>query len=157
MSDVFELDPRLAEDSVPVGALPLCQIRLHRDGRYPWLLLVPARAAVREIHELSADDRRRLIEEAAAVADAVQRALGADKMNVAALGNLVPQLHVHVIARFEHDDAWPGPIWGAHPPLSYFDDQRVRRLALLREALGALEGFVAAPDDGDDASDDEDA
>jgi diadenosine tetraphosphate (Ap4A) HIT family hydrolase len=109
------------------------------------VILVPERADVREIHALSAEDRGRLIEEAAAVADAMQRALEADKMNVAALGDQVPQLHVHVIARFTHDDAWPGPIWGAHPPLAYFDAQRATRLAALKAAFAGLEGFSPAP------------
>jgi len=141
MDAPFELDPRLAEDTVPIGRLPLCLVRLHLDGRYPWVVLIPERPGVTEIHRLSATDRRALIEESAAVAGAMQQALGADKMHVAALGNQVPQLHLHHIARYAHDDAWPGPVWGAHPPLSYFDDQLDRRLALLREAFEGIAGF----------------
>jgi diadenosine tetraphosphate (Ap4A) HIT family hydrolase len=145
MDAPFELDPRLAEDSAPLGRLPLCLVRLHRDGRYPWVLLIPARPDVTEIHQLAPADRRALIEESAAVASAMQRALGADKMNVAALGNLVPQLHVHHVARYRHDDAWPGPIWGAHPPLSYLGEQLERRLEILRAAFAELESFTPAP------------
>lgn len=140
----FELDPRLAEDGEPVGGLPLCLVRLHRDARYPWVVLVPARAGTRELHELSEGDRRALVEETAAVAGAMQGALGADKMNVAALGNVVPQLHVHVVARYAADDAWPRPVWGAHPPLPYTPDSLAERVALLARAFSPIPGFVPA-------------
>lgn len=139
---VFELDPRLAEDSAPLGRLPLCLVRLHRDARYPWVILVPERAGVREIHELCAEDRRALIEESAAIASAMQRALGADKMNVAALGNVVPQLHVHHIARFASDDAWPRPVWGTHPPLAYAEGALEQRIELLARAFASIAGFI---------------
>lgn len=137
----FALHPRLEADTLVLGDLPLCRVLLCLDGRYPWVILVPRREGVREIHELSAEHRATLMEEQAAVAAAMQAALSADKMNVAALGNMVPQLHVHVIARFEGDDAWPGAIWGAHPPLSYLGDQRDARVDQLRAAFGALEGW----------------
>lgn len=137
----FALHPRLEADTLLLGELPLCRVLLCLDGRYPWVILVPRREGVREIHGLSAQDRATLMEEQAAVAAAMQAALSADKMNVAALGNMVPQLHVHVIARFEGDDAWPGAIWGAHPPLSYLGDQRDARVDQLRAAFGAIEGW----------------
>ena len=142
---MFELDPRIAEDTVPLGALPLSRLRLHLDARYPWVLLVPARPGATELHRLAPADRAALSEETAAVAAAMESALGADKMNVAALGNLVPQLHVHVIARYAHDDAWPAPIWGRHPPLEYFPESLAKRVALLQRAFEAIEGFTAAP------------
>ncbi|MGE0790940.1 MAG: HIT domain-containing protein [Sandaracinaceae bacterium] len=141
MADSFELDARIERDSVSVGRLPLCEVRLHRDARYPWVLLVPARAGVREIHELSARDRVALIEESSAVAAAMQRLFEADKMNVAALGNMVPQLHVHHVARFVGDDAWPGAIWGAHPAMEYPEEARTERVAALRAALASIDGF----------------
>lgn len=139
----FELDGRLAADSVPLGRLPLSLVRLQLDARYPWVVLVPAREGVREIHELARDDRRALIEEAAAVAEAMQRALGAVKMNVAALGNVVAQLHV--IARFTDDDAWPRPVWGAHPALAYEPTALERRVRALRATFGSVPGFVPEP------------
>lgn len=137
----FALHPRLEADTLVLGELPLCRVLLCLDGRYPWVILVPRREGVREIHGLSVRDRATLMEEQAAVAAAMQAALSADKMNVAALGNMVPQLHVHVIARFEGDDAWPGAIWGAHPPLSYLGEQRDARVDQLRAAFGAIEGW----------------
>lgn len=144
--DPFVLDPRLEADSVPIGRFALCLARLIRDARYPWVLLVPARAGLREIYELDARDRALLIDESTAVASSMARVFAADKMNVAALGNVVPQLHVHHIARFASDDAWPSPVWGAHPPLAYEADALEARIALLRETFVAIEGFVA---DGD--------
>ena len=104
----FLLHPRLEADTVVLGELPLCRVLLRLDGRYPWVVLVPRREGIREIHELSTEDRAVLVEECAAVSQAMQTTLSADKMNVAALGNMVPQLHVHVVARYEGDDAWPG-------------------------------------------------
>lgn len=142
--ETFTLDPRLTTDTFDVGALPLCAVRLHRDARYPWVILVPRRPAIREIHQLTARDQAQLAVESAGVAAAMQRALEADSMNVAALGNVVRQLHLHHIARYEHDDAWPAPVWGVHPLLSYFDEERERRLQRLRRAFSELTGFAAA-------------
>jgi diadenosine tetraphosphate (Ap4A) HIT family hydrolase len=143
VTERFELDARIVKDSVAIGRLALCLVRLHRDARYPWVLLVPERARVREIHELSPSDRATLIEESSAIASAMHRALGADKMNVAALGNVVPQLHVHHVARFRSDDAWPGAIWGRHPAMPYLGEQLTERLALLTAAFASIDGFVA--------------
>jgi diadenosine tetraphosphate (Ap4A) HIT family hydrolase len=112
MSD-FALDDRLAGDSLPVLDLDLCTVRLMNDARYPWLLLVPMRAGVTELVDLGADDRLRLIEEIAGASKALKAVSGCDKLNVGALGNMVQQLHVHVVARFVGDAAWPGPVWGA--------------------------------------------
>ena len=106
---MFELHPRLAADTREVTRLSLCRVLLMNDRRFPWLILVPARADIREIHQLSAPDRATLVEEIATVAQAMETLHKADKMNVAALGNQVPQLHVHVIARFTSDPAWPNP------------------------------------------------
>jgi diadenosine tetraphosphate (Ap4A) HIT family hydrolase len=116
--------------------MALCDVRLINDARYPWLILVPRRAGVTEIIDLAADDRRRLADEVDRCARALRAHTGADKMNVAALGNQVPMLHVHVIARFRNDDAWPGPVWGVLPPSPYPDDARTLRAALA-EALTA--------------------
>ena len=139
----FDLDANIARDSVRLGRLPLSDVRLLRDARYPWVLLVPERASVREIHELSPEDRAQLIEESSAIARAMQEALSADKMNVAALGNMVPQLHLHHVARFEGDDAWPGAIWGAHPALAYSAEALAARITELRGCFSAIDGFRA--------------
>ncbi|MFK7988161.1 MAG: HIT domain-containing protein [Sandaracinaceae bacterium] len=141
---MFELDPRIAEDSALLGPLPLCQARLHRDARYPWVRLVPARPAIREIHTMDPTDRAQLLDEVVAVSAAMESALGAEKMNVAALGNICPQLHMHVVARYAADDAWPGPIWGVHPPLEYIGEAWQTRVALLTKAFAPIKGFTAA-------------
>ncbi|MBY0423204.1 MAG: HIT domain-containing protein, partial [Parvularculaceae bacterium] len=96
----FVLDPRLARDTSPVATLRLCEMRLMDDSRFPWVVLVPMRDAKREVFDLSVADRALLIEEIASTAAALQRATGADKINVGTLGNIVSQLHVHVVARF---------------------------------------------------------
>ena len=108
----FALNPRLAADTFPVGLLDLCEVRAMNDRRFPWLILVPRRADLCELYELSRADRALLIEEIAETSEALKRLTGADKMNVAALGNEVRQLHIHVIARRIGDAAWPGPVWG---------------------------------------------
>ena len=115
----FSLDPRLAVASVGVTDLALCEVRLMRDANYPWLMLVPRRAALLEIVDLDAGERSLLMDEIARVSEALRAAVPCDKLNVAALGNIVPQLHVHVIARRRGDPAWPKPVWGAVPPTAY--------------------------------------
>jgi diadenosine tetraphosphate (Ap4A) HIT family hydrolase len=128
----FILHPTLASDTVEVTRLPLCRVLLMKDRRFPWLILVPERESVREIHELPAADRAELIEEIARAGEALERLFGPDKLNVGALGNVVPQLHVHVVARFAADPAWPGPVWGSGAAVGYTDDEleeRRKRLA----------------------------
>lgn len=109
----FALHPTLARDTVLVSQLPLCCVLLMKDRRFPWLILVPERDSVREIYELSEADRAELVEEIARVSEVLQQLFQPDKLNVGALGNVVPQLHVHVVARFATDPAWPGPVWGS--------------------------------------------
>ncbi len=108
----FELDPRLERDSQPLMWLGLCELRLMDDRRWPWLLLVPQRPGAVEIHDLTPLDQTMLTFETNMVAQALKRVTGCLKINTAALGNVVPQLHVHVIARSEGDAGWPGPVWG---------------------------------------------
>jgi diadenosine tetraphosphate (Ap4A) HIT family hydrolase len=115
----FALDPRLAADTRPIGDLALCRLLLMDDETYPWLILVPRHAGAAEILDLSVADRARLIEEIALVCDALRAETRPIKLNVAALGNVVRQWHVHLIARFETDPAWPGPVWGRFPPRRY--------------------------------------
>lgn len=132
----FELDPRLARDALPLGALNLCVLLLMKDARFPWLILVPQRNNVSELHDLGAVERAMLIEETARAAIALKTATGADKINVGALGNIVRQLHVHVVARFEGDAAWPGPVWGSGSPADYADGAAEALIAGIRNALG---------------------
>ena len=133
----FELDPMLAADTRHAADLPLCELRLMDDARYPWLVLVPRVAGAVEILDLDESDQRRLADEVRTCARALQALTRAHKLNIAALGNVVRQLHVHVIARFEHDEAWPRPVWGVHPRIPYDDDDDAERLvAALRGRLG---------------------
>lgn len=106
------LDGRLEKDSQLMTSLGLCQLRLMRDSRWPWLLLVPQRAGITELHELTPLDQTMLTFELTMVGRALKEATGCGKLNVGALGNIVSQLHVHLIARSENDPAWPGPVWG---------------------------------------------
>ena len=108
----FQLDPRLASDTHVVLELPLCRLLMMRGVDHPWLILVPRQADLVEILDLSAHDRQWLFDEVARVAEALKAETGAPKLNIGALGNVVAQLHVHVIARFRDDPAWPNPVWG---------------------------------------------
>ncbi|MGY6709320.1 MAG: HIT domain-containing protein [Rhizobiaceae bacterium] len=111
----FSLDPRIEGDSRPVMWLGLCELRVQDDCRWPWLVLVPQRADITEMHDLTPLDQAMLTFETAMVAKALKAATGCFKINIAALGNVVPQLHVHIIARNEGDTGWPGPVFGLGP------------------------------------------
>jgi diadenosine tetraphosphate (Ap4A) HIT family hydrolase len=137
VTTAFVLDARLAADTVAVTALPLCAVRLMNDRRYPWIILVPEIAGAREIVDLDAADRGRLIDEIAAVSTVMRDEFLPVKLNVAALGNVVAQLHIHVIARFTDDDAWPKPIWGT-PAVPYEAEALAHRVETLRTRLAAF-------------------
>ncbi|MBY6186397.1 HIT domain-containing protein [Marinobacter hydrocarbonoclasticus] len=141
---MFTLHPRLDADTVLLGTLPLSQVRLHRDGRYPWLLLIPMRPDLTEIHQLNEADQTQLMKESCQVAALMERNLSPDSMNVGALGNVVAQLHLHHVARFEGDDAWPGPIWGALPASPYSDEALEQACEFWQRALTTLTGFIPA-------------
>ncbi|MGX5776226.1 HIT domain-containing protein [Methylorubrum zatmanii] len=112
MTDAFTLDPRLAADTHPVGDLALCSVLLMDDARFPWLILVPRRDGLSELTDLTPEDAATAFEEIRIATRVVMALSRPDKVNVAALGNVVAQLHVHVLARFRSDPAWPGPVWG---------------------------------------------
>lgn len=131
----FVLDPRLEGDSVPVCDLDLCTVRLMKDARFPWVILVPRIADLAELIDLSHADRQVVTDEIDRVTRALSAHTSAEKMNVAALGNMVRQLHVHVIARFPVDAAWPGPVWGVGTAQAYGEEDRAERLEALRAAL----------------------
>lgn len=135
MTGDFVLHERLAADTVALDDWPLCRVLLMNDANYPWLILVPRRPDLKEIHDLGKDDRAQLTEEICRASLALLSRFTPDKINVGALGNLVPQLHVHVIARFTTDPAWPGPVWGKQPPVPYELAALQERVAALKEAL----------------------
>ena len=129
------LHPQLERDTVPAGDLPLCRVLVIDDANYPWLLLVPRRRDVSEIVDLSKPEQAQLMGEIAQAGNALKAVTVCDKLNVAALGNVVPQLHVHVIARFRGDAAWPKPVWGAMPPRNYDQTTLRQLLDLIRKQL----------------------
>jgi len=135
---LFELHPRLAADTFVAGDLPLSRVLLMNDAQYPWFILVPRRDNAREIYLLDESDRLQLWRESALLSRAMMGAFAGHKLNVAALGNVVPQLHLHHIVRYPGDPAWPGPVWGRFPPRAYADAERAERLAALRAALPDL-------------------
>lgn len=131
----WHLHPQLADDTHPVASMALCELRLMDDGNYPWLVLVPRVMDAVELVDLDADQRHRLTDEIDAAARALRAVFRPYKLNVAALGNLVPQLHVHVIARFQDDPAWPAPVWGRVAAMPYGPEALVGRITALQEAL----------------------
>lgn len=136
----FQLDAQLEKDTVVVGHYRLSRLLLSRDANYPWCILVPQRSGKYEIHHLAEEDTHQLMDESCHLSEVMADLFVPDKMNVGALGNVVNQLHVHHVARFKTDKAWPGPVWGAHPPGQYTDEELADRVARLRSAL-ACEGF----------------
>ena len=135
MSATFSLNSSLAADTVPVVTLDLCEVRLMNDANYPWLILVPKIPDAIEIVDLDPAVRHRLMDEIATASDVLRAVTGAEKLNVAALGNQVAQLHVHVIARFREDEAWPGPVWGVVPRKPYPSDARMELVEKLTDAF----------------------
>lgn len=121
MSAAFELDARLAGDTVVVGDLPLCRVLLMRDSRFAWLVLVPRQAGLVEVSDLPEADHAALWREVGQAGAALRAVAPCDKLNIGALGNIVRQLHVHVVARVEGDAAWPGPVWGSGKAEAYAD------------------------------------
>jgi len=120
---MFVLDERLQQDTVTLGDFPLCRLLLMNDASYPWFILVPRREEVSELFQLNTADQQLLWREATALAEILKDTFGADKMNVATLGNVVSQLHVHVIARRRGDAAWPAPVWGFQSTKPYGEAQ----------------------------------
>lgn len=132
----FTLHPQLAADTAEVTRLGLCRVLLMNDATYPWLILVPEVDGLRDLHDLPAGEDARAMDEVRRASRALRSLFDTDKINVAALGNQVPQLHIHVIARRTGDPAWPKPVWGAVPAKPYGDDERARLIERLRAELG---------------------
>jgi diadenosine tetraphosphate (Ap4A) HIT family hydrolase len=132
---MFVLHPHLAQDTWAVGEFPLCRLLLMNDASYPWFILVPRRSAIREIFELSQRDQQQLLKESSQLAEVLSKIYQADKLNIAALGNVVPQLHVHHIVRYLADKAWPDPVWGLFPARPYSKRARQETCAGLIDHL----------------------
>lgn len=124
---MFVLDSRLEHDTLNLGDFPLCRLLLMNDANYPWFILVPRREEISELFQLDPADQQALWREATALAETLKDTFGADKMNVATLGNMVSQLHMHVIARRRDDAAWPAPVWG-HQPASRYSEAQVQAI-----------------------------
>ena len=125
MSENFELHAQLAKDSIWLADWPLCQLRLINDSNYPWFILVPRRANIRDVIDLSDEEQAQLWQESAKLSRLLRQKFRAEKLNLAALGNMVPQLHLHHVARFSSDAAWPSPIWGKVAAIPYTEQQLV--------------------------------
>jgi diadenosine tetraphosphate (Ap4A) HIT family hydrolase len=131
----WTLHSQLQRDTVPIGDLPLCRVLLINDANYPWILLVPRRPEVSEISDLSYVEQAQLMSEITEASRSLKALTQCDKINVAALGNAVPQLHVHVIARFRGDAAWPKPVWGQVPARAYEQAALQKLMETLRPRL----------------------
>ncbi|MGV2932611.1 HIT family protein [Vreelandella venusta] len=133
----FELDPRLEADTLPLADLPLCRALLMNDARYPWVVLVPRRASVSEVFELSQDEQAQLWRETIALGAAMKEIFHGDKLNIATLGNVVSQLHMHLVVRYTDDACWPASVWGNGSPEPYeLALQGSRREQLLAQIEG---------------------
>jgi diadenosine tetraphosphate (Ap4A) HIT family hydrolase len=131
----WSLHERLKEDTIDIGDLPLCRVLVIKDAHYPWLLLVPRRAGIVEIIDLDEVEQAQLMTEISRVARALKEITICDKLNIAALGNVVPQLHVHIIARRLTDAAWPRPVWGVAPPLAHDAEEVQTFISTLRRKI----------------------
>ncbi|MCK9396564.1 MAG: HIT family protein [Methylobacter sp.] len=132
---IFQLHPRLEQDCITIGRFELCRLLMMNDSRYPWFILVPERADLQEIYQLSKAERELLTEESSYLAENMAALYKADKMNIAAIGNLVPQLHIHHIVRYQTDKAWPAPVWGKFAAVPYTDRQIADHLDRIKDRL----------------------
>ena len=142
---MFQLDPRLQRDCIVLGDFPLCRLLLMNDATYPWFILVPRRAGSREIHQLSDADQQQLWQESARLARWMESRFSYDKLNVAALGNVVSQLHLHHVGRSQTDPCWPGPVWGQQPARVYQTGDIDRIIKLVRTDLDEDLGGGSVP------------
>ena len=138
---MFTLDPQLQKDTIAIASLPLCELLLMNDANYPWLILVPRREGARELLELSAEDQLQFLVESNAISRLLQTQFSAEKLNIAALGNVVAQLHIHHVARFAGDAVWPKPIWGAMPAVAYQQEALAEVIELIYGSLAMDSGL----------------
>jgi diadenosine tetraphosphate (Ap4A) HIT family hydrolase len=135
---LFTLDPRLQQDTLYIAEFSLCKVLLMNDARYPWVILVPKITGLTEIFQLDAAGQQQLMVESNFVAQKLKQVIQADKMNVAALGNVVSQLHIHHVARFIQDDTWPAPVWGKGETIAYTQAESDAVIALLKSEFSSL-------------------
>lgn len=142
------LHPQLAADCLVLGRFELCHVLLMKDANYPWFILVPDREDISEIFQLSEIDRQRLMLESSVFGELLYREFEADKLNIAALGNVVPQLHIHHVVRYQSDAAWPAPVWGKVPAQTYSPEQLTEVSERIIRALDEVPelGFTALPE-----------
>ena len=132
---MFELDKRLEQDTHWLADLPLCRVLLMNDSRYPWLILVPRKAEVSEVFDLDEAGQQQLWDESRLLLQQMEQVFKADKMNIASLGNVVRQLHVHLVARYTKDESWPAPVWGRGSAAPYNNEQLAKVREKMREVL----------------------
>ena len=139
MNEVFELHADLQRDGIVITDLPLCRLLLCNDSNYPWFIMVPRRENVKDIYELNWQDQQQFLNESSALSEILMQCFNGEKMNVAALGNVTPQLHIHHIVRFSHDPVWPKPIWGQLPLKPYSDNEvasiKAKLLPMLQQVI----------------------
>ncbi len=133
---IFQLHPRLEQDCIAIGRFELCRLLMMNDSQYPWFILVPERADLQEIYQLNKAERELLTEESSYLAENLAALYKADKMNIAAIGNIVPQLHIHHIVRYQVDKAWPAPVWGKFDAVPYTERQIADNLTRIKAQLG---------------------
>lgn len=137
----FQLHPRLAADTTIIGEFPLSLILLHKDKSVPWVILVPKKANLLEFHHLTMQEQQQFLLESQVISELLEQEFHADKINLGALGNLVPQLHYHHIARYKDDVAWPGPVWGNTPGEQRSDEEQRELAARIIENLKSSDMF----------------
>ncbi|HHF2977870.1 TPA: HIT family protein [Vibrio diabolicus] len=140
----FELHPQLAKDTSVIGHFQLCVALLHKDNAVPWVILVPKRENLKELHHLPMQEQQQFLLESQAVSQALEATFRPDKLNLGALGNMVPQLHIHHIARFKDDMAWPGPVWGNTKGEFRTDEEQEEILKRIRNVLSLSSIFRKA-------------
>lgn len=140
MSEMFELHADLMRDGIEIADLPLCKLLLCNDSNYPWFIMVPRRVAVKDLYQLEWEDQLQFLNESSAVSEILMQCFNGEKMNVAALGNVTPQLHIHHVVRFAGDPVWPKPIWGQLPLKPYTEDElkqlKAKLLPMLKQVIG---------------------
>ena len=135
MTTQFQLHERLQQDCIDLGRFDLCRILMMNDSQYPWFILVPEKVGIQEIYQLTQSERQTLTEESCYLAENVALLYNADKMNIAAIGNLVPQLHIHHVVRYQADKAWPAPVWGKFAAVPYTQQEQADHSAKVKAQL----------------------
>ena len=141
---MFVLHPQLQNDCLTLGNFPLCRLLLMLDANYPWFILVPERSEIYEIFQLRREDQIQLLDESSALSVTLSGLFPGSKLNIAMLGNIVSQLHIHHVVRYNHDPAWPGPIWGKLPRVEYGVAELQKLTGMVLEALPGSSGFIPA-------------